>query len=510
MLPDWYPYRTHSEIVGRSQYGKSKFIEWAMREHVITHTPFCLLDWHGTTFWEMARYLAYLRPKQPVYVLNFSDPHFITPLQVFQKRPEEEPSAYASRHTDTIIRAWGAENTDQYPNYDQTMKMLFTVMAHSGCTLSDARKLLIYPKHELREWAAGIIPDPEMKQQWLELNFLSRQTRTAGNFEKWNWRVGSTERRLARFTGSKSVRLFTSLPGLDINHAIDERAIVLMNLTPSWNLSYESARVLAMLVLSEFFTSALNHTGEDRPFTLFCDESQNYADDETGKMLDQVLKTGLRLCLVHHHAGQFRRYEGLRDSLAMNAGIKLTFGGLTPFQARAAAEELFFPELNERWKKEDKVHYVTYHYEEPFEEVTVSASEGYAESDDYVSETGNVTESVRSGTRFVPSVERIVDGQEDFTMEEKLSKLAQRLTSLPKQHCYVKLPDAVFEREVPWIEPVLPKPERVIRFLKGLPTIPLQDAERIIQENERAFLERSRHVSRPSPKKKPPTLHKQG
>ncbi|HVB33755.1 MAG TPA: hypothetical protein VNJ52_05195 [Patescibacteria group bacterium] len=497
MLTDWYDYKSHCEITGTSQSGKSKFAEWCMREHVIEGNGFCLLDWHGTLYQAVLDYLAYLPTGQPVYLLNPSDPQFITPFNPFRFR-KGSVSAHVDRMSDTILKPWG-NDPNLMPTYERIVKMVLSLAAVSGEPIHHCAKLLEYPKKELREWAIAVIENDTVKQNWKQLQYLSL---LRNGYERYLRQVESTQNRLARFVESDSVKLFTGLPGgIHIDDIVDKEAILLVNLKPSYYLSAEAGRTFAALLLSEFLHSALNHTDEERPYFLYLDECQNYLTTDAGQILDQVLKTGLRLTLIHHHAGQFHHNPALLDSLDMNAQIKVIFGGLTPTQAKMAAETLFFPELNKRWKKDDKVHYVTDHYEDSFE--TVTDTEG---------EFGS-SHAVTSGSRLIPSVERIVDGQEDWTYEEKLSQLAERLTSLPRQHCYVKLPNGTLEREVPWVEPVLLDSDDMIRFMQTLPNqIPLQDAERILKEQERAFLERSKsYESRGArPKKRPPTLHEQG
>ena len=83
MLPDWYDLKSHCHVVGSSQSGKSKFCEWCIREHIIRANGFALIDWHGTLFQGVLDYLAYLRPKVPIYVLNLSEPDWITSFNPF-------------------------------------------------------------------------------------------------------------------------------------------------------------------------------------------------------------------------------------------------------------------------------------------------------------------------------------------------------------------------------------------------------------------------------------------
>jgi len=40
--------KTHKHVIGGSGAGKSKFLEWLIRQDVKSGKGFCVIDWHGT------------------------------------------------------------------------------------------------------------------------------------------------------------------------------------------------------------------------------------------------------------------------------------------------------------------------------------------------------------------------------------------------------------------------------------------------------------------------------
>jgi hypothetical protein len=502
MLPDWFPYSTHATVTGSSQLGKSKFLEHSMREHAIARNGFCLIDWHGTLYQAVLNFLAFARPDRPIYLLNPSQPTYVRPFNPFALPEWGDVSAHVTRLADVIVKPWGAENTNELPTYERIVKMVLTFMAVSGEPLHHGAKLLELPKKELREYAISCIEDDYTKQQWKQLQYIH-------TFREWVREVESTQNRLGRFIGSRSVKLFTGLrsEAIDIGKIIRERAILLVNLKPSPMLPDESGRVFAALLLSEFLHHALNHTDEEQPYFLYLDEAQNYLTGDAAKILDQVLKTGLRLTLAFHHKGQFHDNLHLQQSLETNAKIKVIFGGLPAYEAKAVAEDLFMAELNERWIKEIRYRTVTEHYLESYD--TDSRTETHLPGDETSSST-----SSSSSTRWVPSTRQEEAGKDEWSRDEKVSKLAQRLMSLPRQHCYVKLPDRTFEYPVPTVKEYLLNPDTVLRFEEALQrtAIPLHEADELLRREERIFLERGKeYESRGGrPKKRPARLHPQG
>jgi hypothetical protein len=312
---------------------------------------------------------------------------------------------------------------------------------------------------------------------------------------------------------------------------IDRGAIVLWNLRPSPFLDPESGKTFAALLLSQFLDAAMRNAGKPKKHFLYLDEAQAYLTNDAAQMLDQTLKTGLRVTIAHHHMGQFYRDPHLQHSIETNARIKYVFGGLPVEEAMRYAVEFFLQELNKRWLKETKYRYVTEHKKEKFVTTTNSAgySETYSESDSsgLVGEMETSTRGSNSGggfsssnsttksTRYVPYNRKERDGQDDWPREEKISKLAHRLTSLQPRHCYLKLPGKEASAfEVPFVKRYLLNPARVLEYEKHLQStaIPSDEADQILKDQDRTFLERSQdYGSRGGsrPKKKSATLHPQ-
>jgi type IV secretory pathway VirB4 component len=41
---------THMHILGSTGVGKSYFLEFILREAILSNRGFCFVDWHGTTY----------------------------------------------------------------------------------------------------------------------------------------------------------------------------------------------------------------------------------------------------------------------------------------------------------------------------------------------------------------------------------------------------------------------------------------------------------------------------
>ena len=361
---------THMHVVGGSGKGKSKFLESIIRQDTKAGHGFCLVDWHGTLYKDVLRYFAQLEVGLPgdyrkVILINPSSPDFVTGFNPFMNQGADI-ATQVSRRIDATIRPWGITDTNEMPSFERLCRLLYTFAVEQQETLPNAAQLLSFDNKSLRTYAARVIQDPYIRQQWEQLDHMS-------NFRDWSHFALSTENRLSRFLTSKTIKRFMGLKdrNIDLREAMDNGHIVLVNLGSSQYLDRESARVFASLFLNEFFETAMLRAqaaprGEKpQTFSLYLDEFQEYITDDIAAMLDQVRKGGLHMVLAHQHLAHLADNQHLLASLLVNARIRAVFGGLTYDEATILANEMFLPNINSRQIK--KAYYHTIHL---FEEQT--------------------------------------------------------------------------------------------------------------------------------------------
>ena len=110
--------QTHMHVIGSSGTGKSKFLEWLIRQDVKSGRGFCLIDWHGTLYRDVVDYLSVVDPRKPVILLNPSAPRLIVGFNPFIVSGVNISTAVA-RRLDATIRPWGMLNTNQTPTLEQ-------------------------------------------------------------------------------------------------------------------------------------------------------------------------------------------------------------------------------------------------------------------------------------------------------------------------------------------------------------------------------------------------------
>jgi hypothetical protein len=498
MLHDWFHYRANCQVMGQSQYGKTSLAEYWCQDHLTYGIPFAIVDGKGPFYDRMVARLAYFRPPNPVVLLDLSDPRFVIPIDFFALPPGADISAHAADCTQLVVNLWGERNTDKTPKLERMLKAIFTLKAVTGEPLHHIVRILELPNTALREWAIDQLPDGEAKYTLQQAHAFSK----LANGDRWLAEVDPTQTRLGRFVGSRAIRYFTGLPVLtSVKECIEWDAIVLIKLAPSHALSRESSRIFAGLLLNAFLQAAMQNIDDPKPYYLYCDEAQRYITGDMADMLDLTIASGLRVTLIHHHLDQppFNDDPHLRSSLEMNAPIKVVFNGLSYAQASAYTPDWFHDEANQRHKKEDRFQYVP----EPYDEYVESETESHGTIPSGETNSASITRSVRS----VPFYRKERMGQDDYTREEVLAKLAARF-HLPRRHCLIKTPDGVRRFHVPDIRDyrALMNPDSVIEYEKAILSnaIPVHEAETIIREAQTRFLAGGNNrAPKPKPPKRP-------
>jgi hypothetical protein len=494
-------------VIGGTRVGKSKFLEYLIRDDIDNWRPFALLDWHGTLYRDVLAHLGSFWSERPIVLVNLREPRYVKPLDFFSCVDGDE-WVTASRRVGSLIRPFGEMNTNEMPTFERIARMLFTFAVQTGETLPNAALLLQFPKKELRDYAVSVISDPFIKQQWKELQYVK-------TLKDWHGHVLSTNNRLGRFLGSQAVKRFIGIKenALDISELMEQGAILLVNLGHSGHLDRQAAGVFASLFLNEFFEAAMRRaerrSSADEMYSLYLDEFQMYVNDEMASMLDQVLKGGLHLVMAHQHMGQALD-PWLKESIITNARMRVVFGGLSVPTAKELAEEMLLHEINARQIKETYYRTAVLDYElVELESRSEQVSDtrliekaappfswfGMKDEKDY-SKTTSRTNGVHQTFRPVLGDEKTNDAE--WSRDEKLSQAAYRLIAQPPRHCVVKIDtEQAADFVVPLIEDSGQEPEDIAHYEEHLhqtqQALPAAEADRLLVESEKRFVHRAKH-----------------
>ncbi len=408
--------RSHSHVIGGSRTGKSKFLEFWIREWIrLRHRcGLLVLDWHGSLYDDIVGWLAYhdiglKGDSRKVILIDPSQPDFVTPFNPFFNRGGEDAfvSTLVNRRIEAMIRPWGQTNTNETPLLERNCRPFYTYLIEAGETLGTSAKLLDFQNHALRQRAIETVSDDHIKSQFQEWQSIKSE-------KEWRDTFLSLKNRLDRFLADKGVKRFMGLPeaGIDLMEAMDRGYIVLVNLGHSDYLDRTSARIFASLFLYELFEAAMRRVKNARKtgkkpklFMAFLDEFQNFVTDDLAAMLDQVLKGGLHLAMAHQHMGQLGDNPHLEESIFVNARLRFVFGGETYPGSCKLGNEMFLPDLNSRQIKKAYYHTIHLYREETRTATSRTSGSGWSKSTGQSSghSTGR-SSTISSGTSLTAGI----------------------------------------------------------------------------------------------------------
>lgn len=506
---------THMHILGSTGLGKSFFLEYLLREAVLSNRGFCFIDWHGTTYQRLLNFLTYIHPRREIVLLNPSEPEHVVGFNPFID-PGEDITTTVARRIDATIKPWGAKDTNQTPTLERTARYAYHFAIRAEETLPNAQYLLRFTHRYLLDYALSILRQPEDEYVREEIEEL----KLAKTPNQWGDKVLSTKNRFARFIGHSGLECFLGLKqgNINVRELVDRNAIILVNLARSGHLDTEPARVFASLLINEFREAAMRRAGTKKHFFLALDEFQEYITFDLSAMLDETRKGGVHLILAHQRLGHLERDRELRDAIFANAGVKAVFGGL-PFESAAImANEMFLDRINQRDVKETFYGQKVVGYDREFISTeTTSESWGASESEgasadnadretESQSKGASSSGSVTRGSQLVttPIFEETVTSRSEWSREEKVSKLAAHLRNQPRQNCMIRLQNTEPEQfTVPTVQEHAMRPAAIegyrVKVYKSANALKLEEARLTVQKSREDFLRRGRGRSRPKP-----------
>jgi DNA-binding PadR family transcriptional regulator len=244
------------------------------------------------------------------------------------------------------LKVWGIDNPKDTPLIDEWITNAFFTGIHLGLTLPDLGKLLEpgIERNALRMSVADRLPaEPSgIPAAWRQLCYLAEKRPV-----EFQTIVGPTMRRLADFLNKPRLRRIYGVPDIsfDLAEAMDEGAIMLVDLSPGGRFSKGDAHFFGTMLLADFYLQMFQRARRERGFTLYIDEFQNFATKDLADMLDEARKFGLRLVLAHQRPGQLESSDepserNLFSAVMTNCRTKMVFGGIAPHELETVARAL--------------------------------------------------------------------------------------------------------------------------------------------------------------------------
>lgn len=338
---------THMHVIGATGGGKTKFLEYLIRQDIRQGRGVCLLDptgnlcrdllgWCAANDYLERRQIALFQPWEGEQGFGFN------PL-LLETDDEREAYHLVVSLVNTFAQLWGGEDINKTPLLSRLLSAVLQVLVEHRLTLAEADYLTsAQDVSGVRRFLTTRLRNPAARREWEDLNGMRPR-----EFED---RFMSVNNRLNRFVRSPGVRAVVGRTArvIDTRAFMDAGGILLCDLSMGRNqLPLEDARLLGMLLVNDLVLKAQGRPKGSRPFYLYIDECYLYLNNDIATILDRMRQYGLHLILAHQHLGQLEEAgPKIQDSILTNTRAKVVFGGLSMESATRMAEDLHAGELD--------------------------------------------------------------------------------------------------------------------------------------------------------------------
>jgi hypothetical protein len=310
--------KIHFYVVGASGTGKSKFLEFLIRQDIAKGNGFGVIDPHGDLVEDVKGYLALALSREEieerVVLIDPTDENYTVAFNPLEKLEGVSSAEIAAELVEAFKKiwadAWGARMEDLLRN-------TLIALIEAELTLDNLPRFLI--DDDFRENILERVTHPIAKKYFQRFNALAPRTR-----EEW---IESTLNKVNAFLSDDRIREIFSYQksSFNLREIMDNKKILLIKLDRG--RLKENGDLLGSLLMTKIRMAAFSRSDIPRekrvPFYLYIDEFQNFATEEFIETLSEARKYGLVLILAHQNLSQLPKQ--LQDSILTNCGIQCYF-----------------------------------------------------------------------------------------------------------------------------------------------------------------------------------------
>jgi DNA helicase HerA-like ATPase len=338
---------THMHIMGSTGGGKSKLIEFMLRQDINRGVGICLIDPHGELYYDILRYIIKNCDddiKQKVFLINpTSKEYFVSfnPLQMHRG----DAGTHAKRILSSLEKVWKTDFNEK-PGIKKALKNVFKTAIIRNFTMHEVAKLL-YDENTRNDFARELeynpLKEPELQNYWIDVVKNSKQHKPI---------LDGAYTRLEDLIDTKALKMMTlKEKSIDFNDVVNKDGIILVNLAESNSFDQKSALTLGVLVVNELLSvfkersETFIFAGDNdkkikwNPYYLYVDEFHEFFTPDFSKILSGTRKFGLHIILANQTFSQLDKLdESLRRDIMNNATVKAYF----PLKDMKDSEEVIY------------------------------------------------------------------------------------------------------------------------------------------------------------------------
>jgi hypothetical protein len=326
---------THLYVVGATGTGKTKFLEYLIKQDIEKGNGFGVIDPHGDLI-EDVKGLLILQysPNDPeitdkVILIDPTDPIFTVTFNPLEKM-DGVPLAEQANELICAFRkiwsdSWGVRMED-------LMRNSLIALGEAGLTLIELPAFL--SNRAVRQGVLEKVSHPLAKEYFRRFDTITDRSQIT-------WIEPVMNKINAFFSDERIRHIFSSSKSsFNLREIIDSKKILLVKLNKG--KLKDSAGLLGSLLMAQVQMAAFSRSdipqNKRTPFYLYIDEFQNFASESFSVVLSEARKYGLSLIMAHQTLAQIP--EELRSLILGNSGIQVYFR-LNRHDASILAKEAF-------------------------------------------------------------------------------------------------------------------------------------------------------------------------
>lgn len=328
--------QTNTLVLGSIGYGKSRFVEYLIRQDLRARQPFCLISMHSALYHAVNAWCAFNDyDDRRIILVDPSEGAFAKGFNPFRRRQGLQTSVQTSGMVEAVLSVWGNENPNTTPVMFKLMKVLFTVVVELGIPLHEAFEL--FTRRDAFTDKVDQLQDDIIRALWNDLAKMSPA--------EWTRHVTPTLNRIFRIVQSDTIRRFMCVQKEGYNLDLTFEDTILVNLGTSGNLDADSAKTFAALLLNDLYQSAKRRKGRDgkdpAPYYVYVDEWWLVPSPDFHRILAETRKFGLLLALANQDLSQIKSSfsSGFGETILTLCQQQFCFGGINVNDASRLARE---------------------------------------------------------------------------------------------------------------------------------------------------------------------------
>jgi hypothetical protein len=313
--------RRHIYIMGSTGMGKTVLEVNLALQDMLAGRGFCFIDPHGDAVERLLGMVPKDRVEDVIY-FNPSDLSHPIGMNIFEINPND-PDRVKTKDfiiSETVGMLYSLYDPGHTGIVGPRMENIVRNAAHllmdspSGGTFMDIPTVLVDP-----EYTKSLIPhltNERAKLFWTKEWPNAQRSNDAGEVTSW------VVSKWAQFETTMMQNILGQLKsGLDLRHIMDDKKILLVNLSKG-SLGEVNAKLLGMMFVMKFQAAAMGRVDtpeeERKDFCLFVDEFQNFATDSFESILSEARKFRLNLIVANQFMSQLT--DKIKSAIIGNAG----------------------------------------------------------------------------------------------------------------------------------------------------------------------------------------------